>query len=91
MEGWSAGCSGKEDGMAKKSDVHIVKQKGGSGWDVKQGGDVKSSHRTQGKAVQKGTSIAKDEKVDVVTHGRDGRIRSKDSYGNETAKKDTEH
>lgn len=77
--------------MATKADVHVVKQKDGAGWDVKQGGDVKSSHRTQGKAIEKGVSIAKHDKVDVVTHGRDGKIRSKDSYGNETSKKDTEH
>jgi hypothetical protein len=29
--------------------------------------------------------------VDLVIHGRNGRIRSKDSYGNETPKLDTEH
>jgi len=76
--------------MAKK-DVHIVRDKSGAGWDVKQGGQVQSTHRTQGRAIEKGTAIAKQDKVDVVTHGRDGKIRSKDSYGNETARRDTEH
>jgi hypothetical protein len=75
--------------MAKK-DAHVVKQKDGSGWDVKQGGQVQSSHRTQGAAIDKGIAIAKRDKVDVVTHGRDGKIRSKDSYGNETRRHDTE-
>jgi hypothetical protein len=76
--------------MAKK-EVHIVKQPGKSTWNVKQGGDVQSSHRTQGAAIAKGISQAKRDKVDVVVHGRDGKIRSKDSYGNESPKKDTEH
>jgi hypothetical protein len=76
--------------MAKK-DVHIVKEKDSSRWGVKQGGEVKSTHRTQSAAIDRGTSIAKRDKVDVVTHGRDGRIRSKDSYGNETRVKDTEN
>jgi hypothetical protein len=29
--------------------------------------------------------------VDLVIHGRNGRIRSKDSYGNESPVRDTEH
>lgn len=74
-----------------KKDVHIVKQPGKSAWDVKQAGEVQSSHRTQGAAIDRGISRAKSDKVDVVVHGRDGKIRSKDSYGNESPKKDTEH
>ncbi len=77
--------------MTKKSDVHIVRQAGGSRWNVKQGGETQSSHRTQGTAIDKGTSIARRDRVDVVVHGRDGKIRSKDSYGNESRVKDTEH
>lgn len=77
--------------MARESDVHIVRQKDGSGWNVKQGGDVQSSHRTQEAAIERGTLIGKRDRVDVVVHGRDGKIRSKDSYGNETKVKDTEH
>ena len=69
--------------MAKR-DVHIVPQKN-------QGGQTKSSHRTQATAIDKGTEIARRDKVDVVTHGRDGVIRSEDSYGNETKKRDMEH
>jgi len=76
--------------MAKK-DVHVVKQPGKSGWDVRQGGEVQSSHRTQGAAIDRGISQAKTDKADVVVHGRDGRIRSKDSYGDETRVRDTEH
>ena len=78
--------------MAKaRGNVHVVKQPGRSRWNVKQGGEVQSSHRTQASAIDKGTPLAKRDKVDVVVHRPDGRIRSKDSYGNETPKKDTEH
>lgn len=76
--------------MAKKGDVHIV-PKTGPGWGVKQGGETKSSHQTQQTAIDKGITTAKRDQVDVVVHGRDGKIRSKDSYGNETKKHDTEH
>ena len=34
---------------------------------------------------------AKRRRVDLVIHGRNGRIRSKDSYGNESPVRDTEH
>ena len=36
--------------------------------------------------------IARNQRSDVVTHGRDGRIRSKDSYGNDpNPPRDKEH
>jgi len=76
--------------MAKKN-VHVVPKGSGAGWTVKQSGDTKSSHRTQQAAVDKATPVAKRDKVDLVIHGKDGRIRSKDSYGNETGRHDTEH
>jgi hypothetical protein len=77
--------------MAKKGDVHIVRKSDSSRWQVKQSGDVQSSHRTQQAAIERGKGIARDDKVDVVVHGRDGKIRSKDSYGNESPIRDTEH
>lgn len=76
--------------MAKK-DVHVVPRQSAAGWDVKQGGDTKSSHRTQQAAVDKATPIAKRDRVDLVIHGRNGQIRSKDSYDNESPRRDTEH
>lgn len=41
-------------------------------------------------AVRAGARAARRHAVDPVTHGRDGRIRSKDSYGNESSRRDTE-
>ena len=42
---------------------------------------VSSEHRTQSAAINAAVKDAKDEKSEVVIHGRDGRIRDKDSYG----------
>lgn len=77
--------------MTKKTDIHIVRKPDTTRWQVKQSGDVQSSHRTQQAAIERGMTRARRDKVDVVVHGRDGRIRSKDSYGNESRVRDTEH
>lgn len=73
-----------------KSDKHIVKN--GDKWQVKDSGSVISSHQTQNAAIAAGKREAKKDKVDLVVHGRDGKIRSKDSYGNDpNPPKDKEH
>ena len=61
------------------------------GWNVTHGGRVLCRHRTQRKAAAIGRRLARLLRVDLVTHGSDGRIRSKDSYGNESVARDTEH
>lgn len=61
-------------------------------WQVKQGGERISTHQTQGNAIERGKSEARRDGVDLVTHGRDGKIRSKDSYGNDpNPPRDREH
>ena len=42
-----------------------------------------SVHRNQKVAQQKARAQAKCEKVEVVTHSKDGKIRESDSYGND--------
>ena len=56
-----------------------------------QGGRTLSKHRKQATAMRAAKRVARRHCVDLVTHGRDGRIRSKDSFGNESAARDTEH
>ena len=76
--------------MSKKN-VHVVRDQNNN-WQVKQGGQRISTHQTQGNAVERGKSEARRDGVDLVTHGRDGKIRSKDSYGNDpNPPRDTEH
>ena len=78
--------------MTQPHDVHVLKstrQRGG--WRVTRAGRTLSRHRTQEEALSVGRIVARQRRVDLVTHARDGRIRSKDSYGNEGATRDTEH
>ena len=60
---------------------HVVPH--GDKWAVKGEGNsrISSDHRTQGTAIKAATRTAKEEKSEVVIHGRDGQIRDKDSYG----------
>ncbi|MFH6983106.1 DUF2188 domain-containing protein [Marinoscillum luteum] len=62
---------------------HVVKT--GSGWSVKGAGNQKATKTTstQKQAIQVAREIAKNQKSEVVIHGRDGKIRDKDSYGND--------
>ena len=39
---------------------------------------------TQAEAIAAAREIARNQKSELVIHGRDGRIREKDSYGNDS-------
>jgi hypothetical protein len=68
--------------MAKNQ--HIVPKDTG-GWSVKGAGNEKSTKdfKTQQDAIVYGREIAKNQKSELVIHGKDGKIRDKDSYGND--------
>lgn len=63
---------------------HVVQRDDGT-WAVLGEGNVKdtSRHDTQKEAQERAREIAKNQGGDVITHGRDGKIRSRDSYGND--------
>lgn len=42
---------------------------------------VSSTHNTQSNAIDAAREIARREHGEVIIHGRDGKIRDKDSYG----------
>lgn len=42
-----------------------------------------SRHATQAEAITAARGIATNQRSEVVIHGRDGRIRDRDSYGND--------
>lgn len=67
--------------MAKN--VHIVPRDGG--WGVLREGNHRagSIHRKQDTAIAEGHGAAKRDHVELVVHGLDGRIRAKDSFGND--------
>jgi hypothetical protein len=65
-----------------------------NGWAVKREGNKRASQvfNTQNEAINKGREIAKNNGVELITQNRQGQIRSKDSYGNDTnPPKDKEH
>ena len=75
-----------------KKNVHVVKHD--DGWAVKKEGNdrVSSVHPTQQKAIDAGRDAAKFERSELVIHGRDGKIRDKDSFGNDPhPPRDTKH
>ena len=65
--------------------IHVVTY--GELWAVKRNGKALTSrsapHNTQEQAVVAGRAIARADQVEFELHGRDGRIREKDSYGND--------
>lgn len=56
-----------------------------NGWAVRSAGSRRSSsiHSTQGEAISAGREIARNQKSELFIHGRDGKIRERDSYGND--------
>ena len=66
------------------ADQYVSKNSEG-GWKVKGAGTkrVTSIQETQQEAIKAARKIAENEKSEVVIHGRDGKIRAKDSYGND--------
>jgi len=60
---------------------HIVQRS--NGWAVRGGGNSKdtSHHNTQRDAIDAARNIATNQGADVIIHGRDGRIRARDTYG----------
>lgn len=77
--------------MSKKN-IHIVPKD--NRWAVKKEGtkDPLSTHRTKALADQQARPQAKKEKVELVIHGRDGRIQDKDSFGKDPCPpKDEKH
>ncbi len=68
--------------MSKKGQ-HVVPNKGE--WSVKKAGASKASstHATQAEAIKVATKVAQNQKTELYIHGRDGRIRERNSYGND--------
>lgn len=66
----------------------------GEKWAVRGEGNsrISSSHRTQEAALNVARRIAKAEKSELVIKGRNGKIRDKDSFGNDPCPpRDREH
>lgn len=78
--------------MSSKKDIHVVPH--AQGWATKKEGAGRAGKvtSTQKEAIDVARKQAIREKVEVVTHGKDGRIRDSDSYGNDPhPPKDNKH
>ncbi len=64
---------------------HVTPSPAG-GWQVKGAGNSRATRRTetQKQAVEIAREIAKKQHSEVLIHGTNGRIREKNSYGNDS-------
>lgn len=64
--------------------IHIVKHS--NGWAVRGAGNQKVTKvtDTQFEAISRGKEIAKNNQSELVIHGKNGRIREKNSYGEDS-------
>jgi hypothetical protein len=64
-----------------EGDVHVWR--GNTGWRVTIEGSqrrAQSTHATQADAWEAGKQIARRKRCDAILHGRDGRIRERNTY-----------
>lgn len=63
---------------------HVTQHPNG-GWQVKGENNTKATicTTTQAQAIERARSIAKSQESELIIHGMNGRIRQKDSYGND--------
>ena len=68
--------------MAKRNQ-HVVPHKGD--WAVRGAGNqrVSSVHPTQREAIDTGRSASRKQGTELFIHGKNGRIRERDSHGND--------
>lgn len=66
--------------MAKPGQ-HVVPS--GEGWSVRRAGASKASNKfaTQDQAISRARELARNQKTELYIHGKDGRIRERNSYG----------
>lgn len=67
--------------MAKQKPIHTVPT--AHGWANKQGGRVTSNHQTKAAAQSEGRRQALKGKTEHAVHNKNGRIGTKNSYGND--------
>lgn len=62
---------------------HVVPHE--DGWAVRSAGSQRATsvHDTQGEAIAAGREIARNQGSELFVHGRDGRIRERDTHGHD--------
>lgn len=66
--------------MPKRKSLHVVARN--DGWVIRKEGSSRATsvYKTQRDAVEAAREMARKDNVELVIHGRDGRIRERDSY-----------
>lgn len=66
-----------------KRNQHLVPHPGR--WSIRPAGSSRASsvHDTQQKAIDQAREVARSERPELIIHGRDGRIRARDSHGHD--------
>lgn len=69
--------------MSKGKNQHVVKHL--DGWAVRGAGNEKVTRitQTQQEAIKVAGEIAKNQESELFIHGRNGKIRERDSFGND--------
>lgn len=69
--------------MEKQKNVHVVPN--GNQWSAKSAGSNRAANNydTQAEAIVRARQMAINNQSEMLIHGRDGRIREKNSYGND--------
>ncbi|MEX6506547.1 DUF2188 domain-containing protein [Jiella sp. M17.18] len=70
--------------MRSKKGQHVVPS--GNNWSVRRAGASRASGTfpTQKEAIEEARRIARAQKTELYIHGEDGRIRERNSYGNDS-------
>lgn len=68
-----------------KKNQHVTPSPGG-GWQVKGSGNSKATKitKTQSEAIGMAKTIAKNQKSELFIHNQKGKIRERNSYGNDS-------
>ncbi len=68
----------------RRSTQHVIPNPNG-GWDVLRGGAERATkhYARKANAISRAIEISKNQKSELYIHGSDGRILSKNSYGND--------
>lgn len=69
--------------MSKGKNQHVIKHP--DGWAVKGAGNSRATKvtKTQRQAIKVARNISKNQSSELLIHGTNGRIRQKDSHGND--------
>jgi hypothetical protein len=69
--------------VPRKGDVHVVPSDRGWRVEVEGSARARSTHTTQAEAAKAAREIARKNESELLIHGRDGKIRDRNTYGSD--------